>query len=153
MYECDTCTRRFHAWFSCEQHMDDTGHRHTTYSCQTCSKTFLSWNAVESHMDAKGHYRSLPVSTMGGWPVTPTTVLEPNPPAIAAQPTHAECYLNSVSDSIVRSVLSQPLSSLLIIFLVCSTKRRTRILQLLFRMSYSLHTNLFYAYKVCTSHL
>ncbi|KAF5130873.1 hypothetical protein E5D57_007222 [Metarhizium anisopliae] len=47
MYECDTCTREFYSARSCEQHMNDTGHRGP--------RKFATESAAEAHMQVQGH--------------------------------------------------------------------------------------------------
>ncbi|EXU97482.1 double-stranded RNA-binding type zinc finger domain protein [Metarhizium robertsii] len=56
MYECDSCTRVFYSYRSCEQHMDALDHWAPLYECETCTREFGSWHAAEQHMDALDHW-------------------------------------------------------------------------------------------------
>ncbi|KID83659.1 Zinc finger, C2H2 [Metarhizium guizhouense ARSEF 977] len=56
MYECDSCTRVFYSYRSCEQHMDALDHWAPLYECETCTREFGSWHAAQQHMDALDHW-------------------------------------------------------------------------------------------------
>ncbi|PYI34658.1 hypothetical protein BP00DRAFT_364355 [Aspergillus indologenus CBS 114.80] len=55
MYDCETCSRQFHSWSACVQHMNVKGHWET-FECETCGEEFRTQEDVDDHVYNYGHY-------------------------------------------------------------------------------------------------
>ncbi|KAJ5935129.1 hypothetical protein N7466_004676, partial [Penicillium verhagenii] len=55
--ECETCPRAFLTWTSCNQHINQLGHRQPQFECDTCTQKFATESLADQHMNSYGHWK------------------------------------------------------------------------------------------------